>query len=244
MASGAELPASPFLKTTLDRTIPAAYRTTLTRCLTMNASATTAADYLPEQKNLSALRRAASSCRGCGLYRNATQTVFGEGLVKSRMMVVGEIPGDQEDRQGHPFVGPAGKLLDEAFEAAAIQRRDIFVTNAVKHFKWEQRGKRRLHKKPLQSEINACRPWLDAEIDVVDPRVIVCLGATAAQSLLGRDFRVTRQRGELLRNPPARWTLATWHPSAILRTPDSDQRDQMRQVLIGDLRRAAEKLDS
>ena len=203
---------------------------------------TTAADYLPSQRNLTALRQAASHCRGCNLYRNATQTVFGEGLVKSRMMVIGEMPGDQEDQQGHPFVGPAGRMLDEAFAAAEIDRRDLFVTNAVKHFKWQARGKRRLHKKPLQSEITACRPWLDAEIEVVDPSVIICLGATAAQTLLGQEFRVTRQRGELLPRGPARWTLATWHPSAILRNPEPERRDQMRQVLIGDLRRAAEKL--
>ena len=210
----------------------------------MSSQATTAADFLPVQKNLAALRRAADGCQGCDLHRHATQTVFGEGLVKSRMMVIGEMPGDQEDNQGHPFVGPAGRLLDEAFEAAEIQRQDLFVTNAVKHFKWQARGKRRLHKKPLQSEINACHPWLEAEIEVVDPRVIVCLGATAAQALLGRDFRVTHQRGELLQQDAARWILATWHPSAILRSPDPQQRDEMRRVLIGDLRRAVEQLDA
>jgi DNA polymerase len=192
---------------------------------------------------LPALRSAARDCRGCPLFRNATQTVFGEGSPSAEVMLVGECPGDQEDLQGRPFVGPAGRLLDEALVAAGIPRDEVYVTNAVKHFKWEPRGKRRLHAKPSAREMAACRPWLEAEMDVIKPRAIVCLGATAAQALLGRAFRVTRQRGQLL---PSDWgpkVLATYHPSAVLRSPHERDRHRMRQEMIDDLRVVAAVLN-
>jgi DNA polymerase len=189
--------------------------------------------------SLNALRRAAAGCQGCDLYKNATQTVFGEGPVKAAMMLVGEIPGDQEDKQGRPFVGPAGRLLDRALQAASLDRETVYLTNAVKHFKWEERGKRRLHKKPRRLEIVSCRAWLDAEILVVQPQVIVCLGATAAQALIGPEFRVSRQGGQLLRGSQAPWILATLHPSAILRAPDAASRDQMEAQLVENLKLAA-----
>jgi len=201
-----------------------------------------AEDFLPDRWTLTSLRRAAATCRGCPLYRHATQTVFGEGLLKARAMIVGEVPGDQEDRQGEPFVGPAGRVLDEALEQAGIRREDAYVTNAVKHFKFEERGKRRLHKKPAWSEIKACRPWLLAEIEVVRPEVIVCLGATAAQSLLGREFRITRQRGQWITPPGMVPVMATYHPSAILRAPEKEARQRMQAELIEDLSRVAERL--
>jgi uracil-DNA glycosylase len=182
----------------------------------------TAASYLPDKLSLPALRDAATVCRGCELYRAATQVVFGEGAHEADVMFVGEQPGDQEDQQGKPFVGPAGKLLDKALEDVGIDRTHVYVTNAVKHFKWQPRGKRRIHQKPNWAEMNACKPWLDAELDVVKPRVLVALGATAAQSLLGRQFRVTKQRGELIDSPLAEHVLATIHPSAILRAEDRD----------------------
>lgn len=200
-----------------------------------------AEDFLPKRRNLASLKRAAEGCRGCELYRNATQTVFGEGLRRSRVVLVGEVPGDQEDRQGKPFVGPAGRLLDEAIKDARIARDQTYVTNAVKHFKYEERGKRRLHKKPVWYEIRACRPWLIAELEVIRPEVVVCLGATAAQSLLGRQFRITRQRGELLPWDGARWIMATYHPSAVLRAPEKVDRDRMRGELVEDLRGAAQR---
>lgn len=198
-------------------------------------AATSAADFLPDRKTLKTLSEAAKDCQGCELYRNATQTVFGAGAAQAKVLLVGEQPGDQEDLAGAPFVGPAGRLLDEALAAAGIDRRDAYVTNAVKHFKWTPRGKRRLHAKPSSREIAACRPWLSAEIDVVRPRVIVCLGATAAQALLGRTFRVTKSRGQLLEGADSRWVLATYHPSAVLRAPDEERRHQMRDELIADL---------
>ena len=182
----------------------------------------TAAAYLPDKLSLPALRDAATVCRGCELYRAATQVVFGEGAHEADVMFVGEQPGDQEDQQGKPFVGPAGKLLDKALEDVGIDRTHVYVTNAVKHFKWQPRGTRRIHQKPNWAEMNACKPWLDAELDVVKPRVLVALGATAAQSLLGRQFRVTKQRGELIDSPLAEHVLATIHPSAILRAEDRD----------------------
>src|SRR5436305_6338065 len=184
----------------------------------------TAAQYLPARLSLGSLREAAAGCQACPLWRTGTQTVFGEGAARSELMLVGEQPGDREDREGHPFVGPAGRLLDEALEEAGIDRTRAYVTNVVKHFKWQARGKRRIHAKPSWSEIAACRPWLEAEIAVVEPRAIVCLGATAAQTLLGRQFRVTRQRGELLSSPLAGIVTATVHPSAILRAPDEATR--------------------
>ncbi len=197
-----------------------------------------AADYLPTEKTIPQLRQAAAKCEGCELYLRATQTVFGEGAVPARLMFIGEAPGDQEDEVGHPFVGPASRLLDEALEAAGIDRTEVYLTNAVKHFKWEVNGKRRLHAKPSSREIAACQPWIDAEIELVSPRLIVCLGATAAQSLLGRTFRITQRRGVILSLPNSQSILSTWHPSSILRTPDTKSRRRMREELIEDLKLA------
>jgi uracil-DNA glycosylase len=202
----------------------------------------TAAAYLPERLSLSALRDAAAGCKACDLWKTGTQTVFGEGAKKSEVMLVGEQPGDYEDREGRPFVGPAGKLLDRALEQAGIDRRLAYVTNVVKHFKWQARGKRRIHQKPNWAEMTACRPWLEAELNVVKPRVLVCLGATAAQALLGRDFRVSRQRGELVDSPLAPHVLATVHPSAILRADEPD-RDAEFEAFVNDLQKVAALLD-
>jgi uracil-DNA glycosylase len=192
----------------------------------------------PAINTIAALRDAARDCTACDLYKTATQTVFGEGPSKSQIMFVGEQPGDQEDRAGHPFVGPAGKLLDEALEKVGIQHSKVYVTNVVKHFKWvaAARGKKRIHKKPRYSEIHACRPWLDAELRVVKPQILVCLGSTAAQSLLGRTFSVTRQRGQLIDSSLAPYVMATVHPSSILRTPDSKTRQLQMQAFISDLK--------
>jgi DNA polymerase len=198
-----------------------------------------AAAYLPDSLSLKALREAVQGCRGCALYANATQAVLGEGARESEVMLVGEQPGDQEDRQGRPFVGPAGRLLDEALEEAGIDRTKTYVTNAVKHFKWQARGKRRIHQKPNWSELAACRPWLDAELEVVKPRVIVCLGATAAQALLGRDFRVTRQRGVPVESPLAEHVVATIHPSSVLRQQDDESRQREMRGLVRDLEAVA-----
>ena len=181
------------------------------------------------------LRRAADGCRACPLWRGGTQTVFGEGPVRPRLLLVGEQPGDQEDRSGRPFVGPAGRLLDRALAQAGIAREHVWLTNAVKHFKWTARGKRRLHEKPSASEVRACRPWLLAEIQVVAPDVIVCLGATAAQSLLGPGFRVTQQRGELVSSPFAARVVATVHPSSLLRAPDDETREREMVRFVADL---------
>jgi uracil-DNA glycosylase family protein len=200
-----------------------------------------AAAYLPERLSLSALKEAAAGCKACDLWKTGTQTVFGEGAKKSEVMLVGEQPGDYEDREGRPFVGPAGKLLDRALEEAGIDRRLAYVTNVVKHFKWQARGKRRIHQKPNWAEMTACRPWLEAELQVVRPSVLVCLGATAAQALLGRDFRVSRQRGEPVDSPLAPNVLATVHPSAILRA-DEDQREAEYAAFVGDLRTVARLL--
>lgn len=205
-------------------------------------SKTSAEQYLPARINLKALREAAEDCRGCDLYKNATQTVFGEGPRQASMILLGEMPGDEEDRQGHPFVGPAGRLLDEAIDEAGISRKEVYVTNAVKHFRWEPRGKRRLHKKPSARQIEACKPWLHAEILAVEPEVIVCLGATAAQVMLGRSFRITRQRGKFFQSEDAAWLMATYHPSAVLRAPDRDDRHRMRDLLVNDLHSAHERL--
>ncbi len=199
----------------------------------------TAADFLPARRTLGALKTAARHCRGCPLYQNATQTVFGVGAAGARLMLVGEAPGDQEDLQGKPFVGPAGRLLEEAFEEAGIARSEVYLTNAVKHFKWEPRGKRRLHGKPSSREVAACRPWLDAEIEAVQPKAILCLGATAARVLLGSGFRVTKQRGQLVPSPYPLAMLATYHPSAVLRASEAEQRRQMRSELFDDMRVAA-----
>jgi uracil-DNA glycosylase len=199
-------------------------------------TAGTAAEFLPDTLTLPKLRDAAAGCRACDLYKTGTQTVFGEGTKTAEVMFVGEQPGDQEDLQGQPSVGPAGKLLDRAMEEAGIDRSLAYVTNVVKHFKWVARGKRRIHQKPSWAEMTACRPWLDAEIAVVQPRVLVCLGATAAQALLGRQFRVTKQRGQLIDSPLAPNVLATIHPSAILR---ADDRDAEYAGFVADLRKVA-----
>jgi DNA polymerase len=203
-----------------------------------------AADYLPDRISLASLRRASAECQGCDLYKNATQTVFGEGRQTSRLMLVGEMPGDQEDKMGRPFVGPAGMLLDGALEEAGLSRRDTYVTNVVKHFKWEERGKRRLHKKPGMREVVACRAWLEAEIFLVQPTLLVCLGATAAQALLGKDFRITKERGRVFHTEWADWTLATHHPSAILRAPEKQVRDRMRAEFVLDLQKARDQLNA
>jgi DNA polymerase len=203
---------------------------------------TSAKPFLPTRLNLTSLRAAAAHCQGCDLYKNATQTVFGEGPRRAALMLLGEVPGNEEDKRGHPFVGPAGRLLDDALNEAGLSRDEVYVTNAVKHFRWEPRGKRRLHKKPTARQIEACRPWLHAEILVVDPEVIVCLGATAAQAMIGRDFRITKQRGKFFKGDDAAWIMATYHPSAILRAPDRDKREQMRAAFVRDLRKAAERI--
>jgi uracil-DNA glycosylase len=179
----------------------------------------------------------ARDCKNCPLWKNATQTVFGEGRSKARIMFVGEQPGNDEDLSGKPFVGPAGRLLDTSLLEAGIDRKKVYVTNVVKHFKWEPRGKRRIHKKPSASEITACRPWLDAEIASIRPAVIVCLGATAAQALLGKTFRVTTRRGEFIESPLASYVMATVHPSSILRAPDEESRHNEERKFIADLKR-------
>jgi DNA polymerase len=200
-----------------------------------------AADLIPDRPSIARVRAAAKDCRACDLYKRGTQTVFGEGAMKA-LMLVGEQPGDAEDLSGHPFVGPAGKLLDRALEEAGIDRAAVYVTNVVKHFKWEPRGKRRIHKKPNAGEIAACRPWLDTEIQLVKPRAIVCLGATAAQALLGRQFKVTAHRGEFMPSPLAPLVLATVHPSSLLRAPDEETRRRETRRFIDDLRSVARRL--
>jgi DNA polymerase len=201
-----------------------------------------AADFLPDRLSLRSLRTAAEHCRGCDLYLNATQTVFGQGARDAKAMLVGEVPGDQEDLQGKPFVGPAGMLLDKAIVDAGLGRNEVYVTNAVKHFRWEPRGKRRLHKKPSSRQIVACRPWLEAELAVLKPLVVVCLGATAAQSLIGKEFRISQQRGEFVVTTWAEWTIATHHPSAILRAPEKQDRVRKRGELVDDLHLVAKKI--
>jgi uracil-DNA glycosylase family protein len=201
-----------------------------------------AADLIPSRPTIASLERSAAECRACRLYRNATQTVFGEGSARAEIMLIGEQPGDREDLAGTPFVGPAGNLLDRALEEAGIDRKKVYVTNSVKHFKWTPRGKRRIHKKPAADEIAACRPWLEAEIQVVKPEVIVCLGATAAQALLGRQFRVTQQRGQFMRSPLAPWITATVHPSSILRAETDEDRRREMEAFVGDLQRVAQRI--
>ena len=203
-----------------------------------------AAEFVPNRPTLSKARDAAKDCRGCHLWKIGTQTVFGEGAKRADMMLVGEQPGNEEDLSGHPFVGPAGKLLDRALADAGIDRTLVYVTNVVKHFKWEPRGKRRIHKKPNAAEIGACRPWLDTEIALIKPRIIICLGATAAQALLGRQFRVTAHRGQLVPSPLAPFVLATVHPSSILRAPDDEARHREMKQFTNDLRTAARALSS
>ena len=210
----------------------------------MKQKPATAASFLPHQLSLPALQRAAAECEGCTLYKNATQTVFGAGPTKAHVMFVGEQPGDQEDKQGQPFVGPAGKLLDRALEDAAIPREEVYVTNAVKHFKFVPRGKRRIHQKPRASEISACRPWLEAEISVIHPGVIVCLGATAAQSLMGSQFRLTKERGRFFEHRSGALLTATIHPSALLRIEETEERQTEYARLVEDLRLVAARIRS
>lgn len=198
-------------------------------------AARSAAQFLPARLSLGALRAAAAECTGCDLYRNATQTVFGEGRSDATVVLVGEQPGDQEDRSGHPFVGPAGRLLDRALTDAGIRREAVYVTNAVKHFKWTPRGKRRLHQRPREGEIDACNPWLTAELQVIKPQVLVCLGATAARAVFGRTVRLRDHRGTLTATPLAPRTFVTIHPSAILRLHDPDRAREYR-LFVADLK--------
>lgn len=201
----------------------------------------TAAALIPERPSLEKLHEAAAGCKACPLWEQATQTVFGEGTAHADVVFVGEQPGDREDLEGRPFVGPAGRLLDEALEEAGIDRSQVYLTNVVKHFKWKPQGNRRIHQKPNWREIAACRPWLDAELAVLKPRVLVCLGATAAQALLGRDFRVSRQRGELVDSPLAPKAIATVHPSSILRAED---RDVQFPEFVRDLEKVARLIEA
>ena len=194
-----------------------------------------ATEFLPKRRDLESLRRAAAGCKGCELWREATQTVFGEGPTDAPIMLLGEQPGDQEDRQGRPFVGPAGRLLDRALESAKISREQVYATNSVKHFRWEARGKRRIHKTPGQIEIVACQPWFAAELDALGPQILVLLGAVAAKSVFGSGFRVTRERGGVIDSPAGVPALATVHPSAVLRAREAD-RERAMQELVRDLR--------
>jgi DNA polymerase len=199
-------------------------------------------ELLPDRPTLPAVRSVAKGCKACDLYKTGTQTVFGEGPSRAGVMFVGEQPGDAEDLAGRPFVGPAGRLLDKALEEAQIDRNLVYVTNVVKHFKWEPRGKRRIHAKPNAAEIGACRPWLDTEIALVKPQVLVCLGATAAQALLGKTFKVSRQRGEFVPSPLAPFVTATVHPSSILRAPDDDSRREEMRRFVEDLKKVRGKI--
>lgn len=199
----------------------------------------TAAPFVPDRPTIKKLQTASKGCTGCELHLTGTQTVFGEGKPKSKAMLIGEQPGDREDKEGHPFVGPAGKLLDDCLIAAGFDRDEVYVTNVVKHFKWIQQGKRRLHQKPNAREINACRPWLDAEIRVVKPKLLIALGATAAQALMGKQFKVTQQRGQIFQAAGTAF-IATVHPSSILRAPDSESREREKTAFTADLKKAAE----
>jgi uracil-DNA glycosylase len=198
---------------------------------------------IPERPTLKSLREAATGCTACPLHKTGTQTVFGEGLKRARLMLIGEQPGDREDIEGHPFVGPAGKILDKALERAEIERGDAYVTNVVKHFKWKPQGKRRIHQTPRAEEIKACAPWLEAELDVVDPEVLVCLGATAVKAVIGSKARVMKDHGEFLESKLGRTAVPTLHPSAILRA-DPEDRDDAMALLVGDLRGVRKRLDS
>ena len=214
-------------------------------CIDMSSSKIPgAAKYVPQGATLPQLSEAAQKCKGCELYRNATQAVLGEGPPTARILMVGEQPGDKEDLAGKPFVGPSGALLDRALADAGIDRSDVYITNAVKHFKFEERGKRRIHKKPSETEVVACRPWLDAEMACVHPEVVVCLGATAARALIGKQHRVLRDRGLFVAHPMAKNLTATVHPSAILRAPDPEQRRAAYDNFVKDLKAVRQKLKS
>ena len=203
-----------------------------------------AESFIPDTRSLHVLRDAVQRCKGCDLYRGTTQAVFGEGASSARIVFVGEQPGNEEDKQGRPFVGPAGHLLDRALQDAGINRAHVYVTNMVKHFKFEERGKRRIHKRPTAAEVNACEAWLEAEVQLVKPEIIVCLGATAAMSLLGRKFRLTKLRGRPVNHPWARYVVATVHPSAILRNPDDTERQKEFARLVADLKKVQGLLQS
>jgi uracil-DNA glycosylase family protein len=205
---------------------------------------TSAAEFLPEKRALEKLRVAAQDCRGCDLYKNATQTVFGEGPKDATVMLVGEQPGDMEDRQGHPFVGPAGRLLDNALAEARISRDEVYITNAVKHFKWIQRGKRRLHQKPAIRQVVACKPWLEAEIEAVHPKVVVCLGATAAQSIAGRIVKIMQERGKFLDSASVPAVFITIHPSSIYRVQDRDEQEEEYRRFAAEMKSVGRKLRS
>ncbi|MDX6288428.1 MAG: uracil-DNA glycosylase [Blastocatellia bacterium] len=207
--------------------------------MSKDQSQDSAQEFFPSRKSLKAFRDAAADCKACDLWKRGTQTVFGEGTRRAEVFFVGEQPGNEEDLTGHPFVGPAGRLLNEALADAGIDRAQTYVTNVVKHFKWEPRGKRRIHKKPNSSEITACRPWLEAEIALIKPKVIVCLGATAAQALLGPKFLVSKQRGQFIESTLAPYIMATVHPSSILRAPDEETRHVEKRRFIDDLKKVA-----
>ena len=212
--------------------------------MSSNTVGTSAVEFFPSRISMKSIREAAQVCRGCPLFQNATQTVFGQGRASSSIVLVGEQPGNEEDLTGEPFVGPAGRLLDQALESAGIARADAYVTNVVKHFKWEGKGKRRMHKKPNAREIAACLPWLEKEIELIRPKVLVCLGATAAQALLGRDFRVTTMRGKVLESALAEHAVATVHPSSILRQETEEDRAAAMQAFVADLKVVAKLLAS
>jgi DNA polymerase len=209
----------------------------------MRQTLPTAAEFPPTKRDLRSLREAAKHCEGCPLFANATQTVFGAGPTRAEVVMIGEQPGDVEDRQGEPFVGPAGRLLNEMMEEAGVPRDKVYITNAVKHFKWTPRGKRRLHGKPNSREIFACRPWLEAELEAIKPQMLVLLGSTAAQSLLGSKFKITKERGKPIQTEFAPWTMATYHPSALLRSYDLPAGDELRRHFLSDLRLVARQLD-
>jgi DNA polymerase len=212
--------------------------------LPLTGEETSGADALiPEKATLPRLREAAADCKACPLWKSGTQTVFGEGLKRARLMLIGEQPGDREDIEGHPFVGPAGRILDKALEQAKIERGDAYVTNVVKHFKWKPKGKRRIHQTPRAEEIKACAPWLEAELDVVDPEVLVCLGATAVKAVIGSKAKVMKDHGRFLDSRLGRPAMPTLHPSAILRAEDEDREDAMA-MLVGDLAGVRKRLDS
>jgi uracil-DNA glycosylase len=229
--------SSPFSELDHNSSLAPTHRTDMARRPPEKSDNPSDNPFVPPTANLKKLREAAQDCKNCDLWERGTQTVFGEGQPAAKLMFIGEQPGNQEDQVGHPFVGPAGKLLDKLLVEAGVDRKKVYVTNAVKHFKWKPRGKRRIHEKPNAVEIAACRPWLEAEIASIRPQVVVCLGATAAQSLLGRDFRVTQHRGELLQSSLAPYVMATVHPSSILRAPDQTTRHEEMRRFVEDLRK-------